>query len=94
MGTLVGRPGIGLGRAGGRGPVHHFFMSYNGRPRPDPGPLNLWWAAARPGPANFQRMDRGPPRPIKRPEDGPRPGSAHHIFKNTRPGPTLLVIFY
>ena len=44
-------------------------------------------AAARPGLSNFERMGRGPARPIKFSEDGPRPDPAHHIFKISRPGP-------
>ena len=35
-------------------------------------------------------MGRGPARPIKIAEDRPRPGPAHHIFKNSRPGPALF----
>ena len=70
--TLVGPPGVGLGRAGRPGPAHQ---------------LILWGAAARPGPSNFQRMGRGPARPINFSEDWPRPGPAHHTVKHLRPGP-------
>ena len=54
------------------------------------GPGLGWASPARPGPANFQRVGRGPARPIKISEDGPRPGPAHqsHFQKITaRRGP-------
>ena len=47
----------------------------------------------RPGPSIFQRMGRGPARPIKNSEDGPRPGLAHHIFIFSRPGPARPINF-
>ena len=68
----------GLSRADAGGPAHQFLIR---------------WAAARPGPSNFQRMGRGPTRPIKFSEDGPRPGPAHHIFKTSRPGPVRPIFF-
>ena len=43
--TLVGRPGVGLALAGQTGQARQIFRG---------------WAAARPGPSNFQRMGRGP----------------------------------
>ena len=54
---------------------------------------HISWAAARPGPSNFERMGRGPARPIKISEDGPRPGPAHHIFNLSRPGPARPINF-
>ena len=79
--TLVGRPGVGpparpaikFSPYGPRpGPAHQFF---------------IWWAAARPGPSNFQRMGRGPAQPITFSKiHGPaRPGQRHSQF--FRPGP-------
>ena len=38
-------------------------------------------------------MGRGPARPIKIAEDGPRPGPAHHTFKLSRPGPARPIKF-
>ena len=57
------------------------------------GPGLGWASPARPGPANFQRVGRGPARPIKISEDGPRPGPAHHIFNLSRPGPARPINF-
>ena len=52
------------------------------------GPARGWAGPGRSArPTNFDKMGRGPARPIKFSEDGPRPGPAHHIFKNSRPGP-------
>ena len=53
----------------------------------------MWWAAARPGPSNFNLVGRGPARPINFSEDGPWPVPAYHIFKNSRPGPARPIIF-
>ena len=81
--TLVGRPGVGLGRAG---PAHRFFIRW-AAVRPGP---TIFQRMCR-GPA--QRMCRGPARPINFSEDGPRPSPAHHIFKNhgpARPGPSFF----
>ena len=36
-----------------------------------------WWAASRFCPSNFQRMGRGPARPTKFSDDGPRPGPSN-----------------
>ena len=41
---------------------------------------------ARSGPSIFQMMGRGPARPIKFLDSGPR-GPAHHIFEFSRAGP-------
>ena len=69
------------------GPARPINFLYDG-PRFGPARhILIWWAAARPGPSNFQRMGRGPAWLFKFSEDGPRPGPAHHIFKNSRPGP-------
>ena len=51
------------------------------------------WAAVRPGPSNFERMGRGPARPINFSEDGPWPGPAHQFFRGwaaARPGPSIF----
>ena len=64
-----------LGRRWWAGPSTFDAM---GRARPGPSTY-IWWAAAQPGPSNFQRMGRGPARPIRISEDGPRPGPTHHI---------------
>ena len=53
-------------------------------------PIIIWWAAARPGPSNFQRIGRGPARPIKFSEDGPPPGPAHHIFQKFTARPIIF----
>ena len=45
------------------------------------------WAAARLEPSKFQRMGRGPARPLEIAEDEPRPDPVHHIFKLSQPGP-------
>ena len=78
--------GPGLGRPGPASPVRPSISYIMGRglarpikfqlggPRPGPARrIFRGWAAARPGPSNFQRMGRGP---------------AHHFFKvSARPGP-------
>ena len=46
---------------------------------------------ARPGPSNFNLEGRGPARPVKFSEDGPRPDPAHQIFRGwaaVRPSPS------
>ena len=46
-----------------------------------------WWAGPRlgwaepTGPPTFDMVGRGPARPVKFSDDGPRPGPAHHIFR-------------
>ena len=58
------------------------------------GPARGWAGPGRSArPTNFDKMGRGPARPIKFSEDGPRPGPAHHIFKNSWPGPARPIIF-
>ena len=47
---------------------------------------HISWAAARPTPSFFQMMGRGPARPIKFLDAGPRPVTAHHILEVLRPG--------
>ena len=45
----------------------------------------------RPGTLNFNLVDRGPARPVKFSEDGPRPGPAHQFFRGwaaARPSPS------
>ena len=57
------------------------------------GPARGWAGPgrpARPCPPIFEMMGRDPARPVKFSEDGPRPGPAHHIFKNSRPGPSFF----
>ena len=56
-------------------------------------PLFMDWANAPPSPSIFQRMGRGPARPINFTEDGPRPGPAHQLYRGlaaARPGPSTL----
>ena len=55
-----------------------------------------WWAGpglGQAGPSIFYVMGRGPTRPVKFSEDGPRPGPAHHISNKSRPGPARSIIF-
>ena len=63
----------------------------------DAGGPGRGWAGpgppARPGSSFFYMMDRGPARPIKFSEDGPWPGPAHYILKNSPPGPARPIIF-
>ena len=66
-----------------RGPPHRLGKAahlkptfYDARPGPAHQILSRW-AATWPGPSNFQRMGRGPARPINFSEDGPRLGPAH-----------------
>ena len=102
MGSGAVRPVKTHGPPHGPGGAAHIERTSHG---PRPGPAHQFsrgWAAARPGPSNFQRVGRGPTQPITfsnfhgpaRP--GPsnfqksRPGPAHHIFKSfgsARPGP-------
>ena len=83
--TLVGRPGPSIFDMMGRGPAHQILIWWAAA-RPGPS-IFTGWAAARPRPSIFHRMGGGPARPINFSEDGPRPGPAHHISKNSRPGP-------
>ena len=46
--------------------------------------------SGRPAPSIPDMMGCGPARPINFSEDGPRPGPAHHNFKNSRPGPSYF----
>ena len=96
--------GPGLGRPGPASPVRPSISYIMGRglarpikfqlggPRPGPARrIFRGWAAARPGPSNFQRMGRGPAqpitfskihgpaRPIIFPKVSARPGPAHHM---------------
>ena len=79
-----------------------FHRNFQGLSWADAGGLARSWAGpgrpARHGPQTFDMMGRGPARPVKFSEDGPRPGPAHHIKKFTarptifsnvsaRPGP-------
>ena len=93
MGSGPGRPVKTHRPPHGPGGAAHLEPKSYG-PRPGTA-YQIWrgWAAARPGPSIFQRMGRGPARPIKIPEDGPRPDPADHVFKFSRPGPARSIKF-
>ena len=100
MGSGPGRPVKPHGPPHGPGGAAHVEPTSHG-PRPGPAyQISRGWAAARPGPSNFQRMGRGPAQPIKfqRMGRGPtqpitfsnfhgpaRPGPSN--FQKSRPGP-------
>ena len=93
MGSGPGRPVKTYRPPHGPGGAAHIEPTSHG---PRPGPvhqISRGWAAARPGPSNFQSMGCGPARPIKMSEDGPRPDPAHHIFKSSWPGPARPIRF-
>ena len=99
MGRGPGRPVKTSGPPHRLGEAAHIKPTSHG-PRPDPAhQISIRWATARPGPPIFQMMGRGPARPIKFSDDGPRPGLAYQNisklsappgpshFKKSRPGP-------
>ena len=73
---------------------------YQGLSWADAGGPARGWAGlgrpARPDPPIFYMMGRGPARPAKFSEDGPRPGPAHQFFRGwatDRPSPSRFQTF-
>ena len=88
MGRGPSRPGKTRGPPHGLGRAAHIKPTSHGQ-RPGPAhQISSRWAAARLGPSNFHMMGRGPARPIKFSDDGPRPGLHHQISHDgPQPGP-------
>ena len=64
--------------------------------RSGPYRAHILWAAARSGPSIFERMDRGPARPINFSEDGSQHDPAHQNFRGwaaARPKPSQFQFF-
>ena len=86
---LIGCNNQGLSWADAGGPARGWAGP--GRPARSGHQFLILWAAAWPGPSNFNLVGRGPARPVEFSEDGPRPGPAHQIFRGwaaARPSPS------